>query len=221
MAGDIFTAIHDGDLQTIRQLIAGDPRVARTRNANGISALMQAVYENRPEVVDSLRCAVGELDVHEAAALGDVARLQVLLGGDSAQVNSRSSDGFTPLHFACFFRHLEAAQVLLAASADPNAVAANRIAVIHSASASRDTAIVKLVLAAGADPNVRQQGGYTALQSAAMHDNVEMAKALLEAGADASMKNDEGLTAVDIAAKAGARKVAEFLRSHQQGPSAG
>jgi uncharacterized protein len=221
MADDIFTAIHESDLPAIRQLIASDSQVARGRNPNGVSALMQAVYENKPEVVDNLRCAVGELDLYEAAALGDVARLHTLLEGDATQVNSRSSDGFTPLHLACFFRHLEAAQVLLAAGADSNAVASNHIAVIHSASASNDAGIVKLVLAAGADPNVQQQGGYTALQSAAMQDNVVMAKALLDSGADASIKNDEGRTASDMAAKAGAKDVAEFLRSHQQGATAG
>ena len=221
MADDIFTAIHEGDLQTIRQMIAGDPQVARARNANGVSALMQAVYENKPEVVDSLRCAVGELDIYEAAALGDVARLHGLLSADATQINSRSSDGFTPLHLACFFRRLEAAQVLLAAGADPKAVSSSRIAVIHSAAASGDTAIVKLVLAAGADPNVQQQGGYTALQAAAMDNNLEMAKALLQAGADRSIKNDEGLTAEDMAAKAGATNVVELLRSRQQDATAG
>jgi len=221
MADDIFAAIHESDLPAIRQLIAGNPQVARSRNANGVSALMQAVYENKPEVVDSLRCAVGELDLYEAAALGDVVRLHALLEPDATQVNSRSSDGFTPLHLACFFRHLEATQILLAAGADPNAVAANRIAVIHSAAASRDTAIVKLVLAGGADPNARQHGGYTALQSAAMHDHLEMAKVLVKAGGDASIRNDEGLTAADIAAKAGAKNVEEFLRFRRQDAAAG
>jgi ankyrin repeat protein len=221
MAADIFTAIHESDLHTIRQLIADDPQVARARSANGVSALMQAVYENKPEVVDSLRCAVGPLDLYEAAALGDVARLHALLGNDATQVNSRSNDSFTPLHLACFFRQLEATQVLLAAGADAKAVSSNRIAVIHSSSASGDTAIVKLVLAAGADPNVQQQGGYTALQAAAMDDNVKMAEALLAAGADPSVKNDEGLTAEDMAVKSGALKVVESLRSHRQGAAAG
>jgi uncharacterized protein len=212
MSDEIFTAIHEGDLVTIARLLERDPSLARTRNQSGVSALMQAVYENKPEVVDALRCSAGELDLYEASALGDVGRLQKLLGDDASQINSKSSDGFTPLHLACFFRHPEAAQVLLAAGADAKAVSSHNIAVIHSAAASRDAGLVKLVLAAGADPNVQQNGGYTALQSAAMHNNMEMVTALLDAGADRSTKNDEGHTAYDMAVTAGASDVAGLLK---------
>jgi uncharacterized protein len=211
MSDELFTAIHDNDLQQVSQLIEREPDVARARNQNGVSALMQAVYENKPEMVVVLRDAAGELDLCEAAAVGDVARLHVLLGRDNAQVHSLSSDGFTPLHLACFFRQPEAAQMLLAAGADPNSVSTHRISIIHSAAASRDSALVKLILAAGADPNVQQQGGYTALQSAAMHNNVEMIKVLLKAGADRFIRNDEGLTAAEMALKAGATESAELL----------
>jgi uncharacterized protein len=211
MSDELFTAIHDNDLQQVSQLIEREPDVARARNQNGVSALMQAVYENKPEIVVVLRDAAGELDLYEAAAVGDVARLHLLLGKDRAQVHSLSSDGFTPLHLACFFRQPEAAQMLLAAGADPNSVSTHRISIIHSAAASRDSALVKLILAAGADPNVQQQGGYTALQSAAMHNNVEMIKVLLKAGADRFIRNDEGLTAAEMALKAGANEGAELL----------
>ena len=212
MSDEIFTAIHEGDLITIARLVERDRSVARARNQNGVSAIMQAVYENRPEVVDALRCSAGELDLYEAAALGDVDRLQKLLGADASQVNSKSNDGFTPLHLACFFRHPEAAQVLLAAGADPKAVSAHSIAVIHSAAASNDATVVRLVLAAGADPNVLQNGGYTALQAAAMNNNPEMARILLAAGADRSMKNDQGHSAYDVAKTAGANEVVELVR---------
>ncbi len=213
MSEDIFEAVRQNDLEQVSELIEREPELARARNQNGVSVLMQAVYESKPEIAKRLRGAVGDLDLYEAAALGDVARLQTLLAANAAQVNSRSSDGFAPLHLACFFRQPEAAQVLLAAGADAGAVSAHRIAVIHSAAASRDAGLVKLVLAAGADPNAQQHGGYTALQSAAMHNNVEMVQALLDAGADPSIKNDEGQTAADMAANASAREVLEILRA--------
>jgi ankyrin repeat protein len=211
MSDDIFAAISANDKPTVAALLDREPGLAHARNQAGVSALMQAVYENRPEIVDLLRGAAGDLDIHEAAALGDVARLQIVLAQDATQASSRSNDGFTPLHLACLFRQLEAAQDLLAAGADPNAVSASRIAIIHSAAASREAALVRLVLAAGANPDVQQQGGYTALQSAAAHNHVEMARALLAAGADRSIANDEGLTAWDMAMKNGAKQAAELL----------
>ncbi len=213
MAQDIFAAITANDQERVVQLIVAEPAVAHARNAGGISALMQARYENRLEIVDLLRKAAGELDIFEAATLGDVARLKGLLANESGLVKASSADGFTPLHLACFFGQLDAAEVLLQHGADPNAVSPSRIAVIHSAAASRNAAVLRLVLRGGANPNLQQQRGYTALHEAAMHNSVERAQALLDAGADLAVKTDDGQTAAEMAAQNGSREVAELLAS--------
>ena len=215
MVQDIFTAITANNKERVAQLIAAEPGAAHARNAGGISALMQARYENRLEIVDLLRPAAGELDIFEAAALGDVARLNKLLANDGELVKARSSDGFTALHLACFFGQLEAAETLVRHGADSNAVSPSRIAVIHSAAASRNAALLKLVLGAGANPDAQQQRGYTALHEAAMHNSVERAQALLDAGADLAIKTDEGQTAADMAAQNGNKEVVELLASRK------
>ena len=210
MLKELFQAIHDNDHAAVERITAADPAAARARNEAGVSALMQARYEGRREILDILRPAAGELDVFEAATLGDVPQLRKLLVADPALAHAFSPDGFTALHLAAFFSQPEAAEDLLRSGADPNAVAKNpmKVAVINSAAASGRADLVKLVLGAGADPNARQQMGYTALHAAAAHDNVEMALALLEAGADLSLKSDDGQTA---AGKAGPA-VAALLR---------
>jgi uncharacterized protein len=213
MSNDIFAAISADDKTQVAKLIAAGTNLAHTRNQAGVSALLQARYENKLEIVDMLRKAAGDLDVFEAAALGDVARLRGLLATDHGLVKARSSDGFTPLHLACFFGQLEAAEALLQQGADPNAVSPNRIAVIHSAAASRNAAILKLVLQAGANPNLQQQSGYTALHEAAMHNSVERAQALLDAGADRAVRSDAGLTAAEMAAQEGNKEVLELLNA--------
>jgi ankyrin repeat protein len=208
---DIFAAIAAGDKDRVAKLIAADQGVAHSRNQAGVSALMQARYSNQMEMVALLRGSAGELDVFEAAALGDVTRLRALLASDKALLNGRSGDGFTPLHLACFFGQPEAVQVLISNGADVNATSPARIAVIHSAAASRNADIVRLVLQAGADPNVQQQRGYTALHEAAMHNSVERAQALLDAGADRSIRNDDGQTALEMAVQNGNKEVTELL----------
>lgn len=217
MSDEIFAAIAAGDKEKVAKLIAADPGAARARNAAGVSALMQARYMGQMDTVAVLRPGAGELDVFEASTLGDAARLNVLLANDPALVNTRAGDGFTPLHLACFFGHLDAAKLLLSRGADANAGSPSRIAVIHSAAASRDARVLKLVLEAGADPNVQQQGGYTALHEAAMHNSVERAQALLAAGADVSVKSDQGLNALEIATNEGSKDVVELLSTRAKG----
>jgi uncharacterized protein len=212
MEQDIFSAISAGESGRIKELITRHPDAAHVRNSGGVSALMQARYENKLDIVELLRNAAGELDVFEAAALGDVSRLRTLVASDPHLVKPQSSDGFMPLHLACFFGQAEAADFLVRHGADPNAVSPGRIAIIHSAAASRNAAIVKLVLQAGANPDLQQQGGYTALHEAAMHNSLERARALLEAGADPAIRSDDGLTAAEMAAQKGNKEVLELLQ---------
>jgi len=211
MAGEIFVAIRSGDTARIAKLIADDPAVARERNASGVSAIMQARYQGRQAIVDLLRPAVGELDVFEAAALGDIARLDTLLNSDSELAQAYSGDGFTGLHLASYFAQADAARSLLRAGADPNAVATNgtKLAVINSAAASGSTELVTIILEAGANPNWQQDGGYTALHAAAQRKNLQMIKALLEAGADPAIRTNEGKTAADV----GGPEVAALIKN--------
>ena len=211
MEQDIFSAIKADDKDRVRELITQHPDIAHARNPAGVSALMQARYENKLELVALLRDGVGDLDVFEAAALGDNTQLVSLLEKNRDLAKAHSSDGFTPLHLACFFGQIEAAEILISHQADVNAVSPMRIAVIHSAAASRNAALLKLVLQAGADPNPQQQGGYTALHEAAMHNSVERAQALLDAGADRSIRSDAGLTAAEMAANEGNKEVLAVL----------
>ena len=213
MEQDIFAAIRAGDAGKVIELIALHPDAAHVRNQAGISALMQARYENKLDLVLLLQKAADDLDVFEAAALGDVERLRSLLSNEPALVRAQSGDGFTPLHLACFFGQPDAAELLLQKGADANAVSPAKIAVIHSAAASRDASIVKLVLKAGANPNLQQQGGYTALHEAAMHNSVERAQALLAVGADRNIRSDDGLTAAEVAAQKGNKDVLEVLQA--------
>jgi ankyrin repeat protein len=219
MTHEIFQAIHENDRERAARLIAKDPAAAHARNDGGVSALMQARYESRMEIVELLRTSEGELDIFEAATLGDVPRLRALLASDAGSSKAFSNDGFTALHLAAFFSQPEAAEALLRAGADPNAVAKNamKVAVINSAAASGRTDLVKLVLQAGADPNARQMSGYIALHAAAARDSVEMVQALLDAGADPSLLSDDGQSPADKAGLA----VAALLNTMSQASTKG
>jgi len=201
MAHEIFDAIRKGETERAGQLIGSNPAAARERDGNGVSAIMLARYHRQNAIVDLLRSAVGELDIFEAAALGDAARLRSLLRDQPDLICTYSADGFTPLHFAAFFSQPAAVEILLNQGADSNAVASNgsKLAVINSAASSNNTEIVRILLREGANPDAQQEKGFTALHAAALNNNPEMVKALLDAGADASLRSDDGKTALDMA----------------------
>jgi len=163
---------------------------------------MQALYEGRRDDAAKLAADVA-LDQFEAAALGDVNQLRSVLADDEAgtDVDRRSDDGFTALHFAAYFGTADAAAVLIDAGADVSSVADNDMQVqpLHSAAASRSLATSRLLLAAGASPDARQTGGFTPLHEAALHADVELIQLLLEHGASTAVRNDDGQTPADLA----------------------
>ena len=74
MRHEIFEAIESGDAERVTKLADA----AGERDADGVSALLFAQYYGRNDLVAALRPRRGELDVFEAAALGDVDRLREL-----------------------------------------------------------------------------------------------------------------------------------------------
>jgi uncharacterized protein len=165
---------------------------------------MQALYEGKSDDARAIAEGRTDLDVFEAAAIGDVDRLRVLLDGDPALATAWSEDGFTPLHFAAFFGHPEAAKLLVDRGADLDARSTNAqfaldAAPLHSASAAGQLEVCVVLLDAGADVNAVQHGGYTALLDAAANQNEELMEFLLERGADRTARLDDGRGVTDLA----------------------
>ncbi len=201
MSERFFGLIDAGDKDALCEALDGDPELAGTRNADGLSPVRHALYTGESELVDPILDANPPLDVFDAAAVGRTRGLEELLDGEPALARGWSNDGFTALHLAAFFGQEDAARLLVERGADVNIVARHATIVVtplHSAAAGAHSAIVKLLLEAGADPNARQDGGFTPLHSAAQNDDRESVEALLEAGADPAA-NDEGASPAALA----------------------
>jgi ankyrin repeat protein len=150
-----------------------------------MSAILDALYRGNRDEAAAL-AADAELDVLEAAAVGDGGRVRELLAADPELSALRSSDGFTALHYAAFFGTPDSAAALLEAGADPGAVAQNDMQVqpLHSAAAVDATETARLLLDAGADPNAVQQGGFKPIDAALQNGNDELYALLVERGAE-------------------------------------
>ena len=145
---------------------------------------MQALYGGDDETARRL-AETGEVDIFEAASLGDVARLADLLAGDPALALTRSDDDFTPLHYAAFFDGPEAARLLLEHGADGNAFADNELGVhpLNSAAAAGQREVAAILLEHGADPNAPTRLGFTPLDAAHANGDKKLAELLRSHGA--------------------------------------
>jgi uncharacterized protein len=204
-ANEFIEAVQSGSIEAVRGALSADRSLAATRDQHGVSAIMHGLYRGQKEAVQAIRGVHPELDGFEAASLGDVERLRELLHSDPGLVNARSADGFTALHFACFFGQEEAVRVLLAAGADVAAVSNNAMQVmpLHSAAATRNVAAVRALLDHGAPVNAKQQKGWAPLHAAAQNGDTEMYRLLVSRGADPEQANDDGVTPAQLATKTG------------------
>ena len=184
----IFEAIKSGDVDGVRAVLRDDPSAASAKGDDDVSAVRAALYVHRQDLADAVLEADPELDVFDAAAVGDVDRLTELLDGDPDVAGAWSGDGFTPLHLAAYFGRGDAVRLLLDRGADVGAVARNDMQVqpLHSAVAGQHREVVAALLVAGADPNARQQGGFTPLMAAEQHEDEDMVRLLMDHGAEES-----------------------------------
>jgi ankyrin repeat protein len=214
MAEDVHQAIESGDETALRTMLQADPMHASARDARGVSPIMKALYHRRRDLADLLRAAAPPPDVFEAAALGDMLRLDTLLRDDPSLALAWSSDGGTALHFAAFFGHEPCARLLLEHGADPTLVAPGfgDVTPLHSAAASRSIGVARLLLARGAPVDAEQHGGWTALMSTAHRGDEAFTELLLDHGADPRKRAHDGRDAIAMAEEAGFTALAERLR---------
>jgi ankyrin repeat protein len=217
--GGLFDAIKKGDGEAVDRLLDADPAALTVRDADGISPVLIALYYAKPDVAQRLLARQPTLDVFEAAATGDVARLRELLDDEPTLIDAWSVDGYQALGLACYFGHADAAALLLDRGAAHDQPSRNAMAVmpLHSAASGRHADIAQLLIDRGADVAARSNGDFTALHSAAQNGDAELVRILLAAGADAGASMRDGRTPADLAAAAGHDVVAAMLRGGAAG----
>ena len=157
----LIDVIKAGELGKVQAILADNFLLASQRLPSGESPLMAALYRGHHDIVAALIDAGVDLDVFAAAATGRLEDLRRTV--DPNTVNWYAYDGWTPLHLAAFFGHLDAAALLLDSGADVHAVSRNGIknTPLHAAVAGRHADVAAALLAHGADPEALDAGGYT------------------------------------------------------------
>lgn len=195
----IFAASHDGNIETVRLLLAKGADVS-ARDMQGSTALMTAA---------------------NAGAL-DTVKLLIDYG---AKANEADLAGFTPLHHAAGNGDREMMRLLLSKGAEVNAantfggevkfgqIALKKLTPLMMAAPHGTPEVIGVLLKAGAEVDARDSRGMRPLMFAVASETqgVRVVRQLLEAGADVNSRNDAGESVLDWARKYGNRKVIATL----------
>jgi uncharacterized protein len=205
--------VKEGDLASVRTLLAQNPALLSQTNDAGQSAFLLAKYYGQESLAEYLLSLNPELDLFTACIAGRLPQVQNLVEGDRSLAEAHNPDGWTPLHLASFFGHPDLARFLVQSGAPVDVRSTNAMTntPLHAAIAGRKAELVKLLLEAGADANAQQYGGWRALHGAAQNGDRSIVESLLAHGADAEARAENQQTALDLALLKGHGDIVSLL----------
>lgn len=209
----IIDAAKRGDVSQLRRILSEDPQALDVAADNGETPVMAALYRGHTEAVTLLLDAGAPLDLFAAAATGRLDALDREIAQGNPSVGDYAYDGWTALHLAAFFGRQTAAERLLDAGADPQALSRNslRNTPLHAALAGRHTDVALLLIARGTDVKATDAGKHTPLHIAAENGLIDAVRALLAAGADAHAVDAEDKTPLSRAAAQNRSDVVDLM----------
>lgn len=155
--------------------------------------------------------AQSSADLIDATKRQDVATVRTLLT-TKVDVNGRSSDGSTALHWAAQRNNPQLVDLLVRAGANAKATTRYNVPPLYLAALNGNAQVMERLLAAGADANATVYDGQTMLMTAALSGRPEAVRLLLQRGARIdAVEPSRGQTALMWAASEGNTDAAAVL----------
>ena len=163
-------------------MVSEDPSLVNAREADG-TAILTAVYHRQKEIVNLLVARGAALSLFEAAAAGEIERVERLIGESPSDLNAFSPDGWTPLHAALAANQKMAAGLLIGHGADLDAPDGGGWRPLHLAAANNNLDSMRTLVAQGADLSATNKDGLTPIAMAEQKNHKEAAAFLKRHGA--------------------------------------
>lgn len=212
-------AIYNGYLEIAEYLIQAGIDLESTFKSN-YTPFYVAVWKNHISIANILlekgavtqcRGGSGVTALHQCAGHGQLELLRRLLEDIDVNVDVKTNDKWTPLHFAAEEGHLAAVKELLLAKADINAQTSHGITPLYLAAREGHVDVVKYLLMKRADPNQKSKYGWGSLETGSRNGKYEVVDALVTAGVSVGALTAQPVSALYVAASNGHLDVVERL----------
>lgn len=180
-AQDIYQAVSDGDLDSVKKIVEAYPEAVNSSDDKGNTPLHIAVLEAKVDI------------------------LQYLIT-NGADINAKNRQSMSPLYYACLEKKTDVVQMLVQHGADVNTQPSALLRIAMNG----DRDLVQILLTAGADVDVLESGG-TPLQQACYNGHVDVAEILIQHGADPNKPGWRGQTPLMMATLNGKPEAVRLL----------
>jgi ankyrin repeat protein len=181
----LMTCSRAGNVEAVKELLRHGADVNGKESSHDQTALMWAVAERHPGVVEMLVEYGADVHARSRVIPEFVMRTRKFVG------EWVDRGGSTPLLFAARVGDIESARILLTHGASPNETAPDGYNALLLASHSGQGTFATFLLDHGADPNA-SAAGYTALHTAVLMGDLALVKALLAHEANPNVELTKG-----------------------------
>ena len=147
------------------------------KDSEGRTPMYWAEKNGHQGVVALLQNLVG---IHQAAAKGDLQKLEEFLAKNPALVDERDFEGLTPLYYAVDSGNLAAVEFLLSKGADVTLAFRDGSTALHAAALKGHDRIAQILIESGVDVFAADAEGRTALYWAKKHGFKELTQLLAD-----------------------------------------
>ncbi|MFT7805788.1 ankyrin-3-like [Arapaima gigas] len=215
----LYMAAQENHLEVVRFLLEnGSSQSIATED--GFTPLAVALQQGHDQVVSLLlendtKGKVRLPALHIAARKDDTKAAALLLQNDhNADVESKVTSGFTPLHIAAHYGNINVATLLLNRGAAVDFTARNDITPLHVASKRGNGNMVRLLLDRGAKIDAKTKDGLTPLHCGARSGHEQVVEMLLDRGAPILSKTKNGLSPLHMATQGDHLNCVQLLLQH-------
>ena len=224
-AQPIITAVKDGNVIKVEQILKDDPSQISAKDAAGRQAIHIAASRGNAEMVILLLkkgadtaavTAAGTSALHFAANGGHIGVVELLLKKE-VTVDRKNRRQITPLYFAAMKGHADVVSLLIDNGADPDALDGEKGSPLHAASLNGHLNVVRLLSEKGAAVTRRDINGRTALHFACRTDNTALIEFLRQSGLEITTEDKFGKTGLFYALENGKSSTAGMVSDTHPG----